>query len=497
MKKLIFAAAALAMVAAPATMKAEDEDLKFMRSSIYTILVNSDEQNTRLDKEAAEVDPEGYKATLEAAGIQSLGVLPKQVFPTLAIPEQFYDHNLPELRILDFDAIAAGISADEAKEARPKGKGGGFMKSLGGAALAGASGNNESSMLRVEKVDDYMHAVVNKFLAENKVADMLVAKWYNYDENSAPHFNPNLITERGFYNADAKDMAKASVDANFKAMLSSQGFELLNNTFVVTTNLRFRNNKALAKEISDLAATAAAAAGSKLGGLGQMGASLAAKKGTEALTNALLKDMYSVTAVTNLYKLEWNDDIDMILSDKVLYNENATLEDLVNTGVCKLTYVGQTKARSGVKKDKNKSLDQLAQSATARAMDKALAKLQVENEVFRTTVPVSKSADGFVYAKIGSKEGVTPGDEYEILEQQIDPKTNKYIYKKVGSAKVEKDAVWFNTIGADEIIANADEKEAEQMKAAQELGYTKFKANKKDYSGYYLRLAKKKGKIED
>lgn len=496
MKKVFLSAIALAMLSVPVAMKAQ-EDLKFMRSSIYTILVNSEEQNTRLDKEAMDVDPEGYAETLKAAGISSLGVLPKQVFPTIAIPEQFYDHNLP-LRVLDFDEIITGITPEQAKEARPKG--GGFKKGLtavGGVAMATASGDTTSSVLRVEKVDDYMHAAVNKFLADNKIADNMVAKWYNYNPEATPQFNPNLITERGFYNADATDLAKASVDANYKAMLSSQGFELLNNTFVVATNLRFRNNKAVAQEISDIAATTAAVAGSQLGGLGQLAGTLAAKAGTQALTNALMKDMYSVTAVTNLYKLEWNDDIDMALSDKVLFNENSTLQDLIDAGMCKLTYVGQSKARSGVKKDKSKTLDQLASNATARAMDKALAKLQVENEVFRTTVPVSKCADGFVYAKIGSKEGVTPGDEYEILEQQLDPATNKYSYKKVGSAKVEKGAVWFNTIGAEEIIANAEPKEAEKMKEAMNLGYTKFKAGKKDFSGYYLRLAKKKGKIED
>lgn len=493
--KMIFAGAAVAMMAAPAGMKADEA--KFMRSSIYTILVNSDEQNTRLDQEAMEVDSVGYSATLEESGLKSLGGVPKSVFPSLAIPEQFNDHNL-QWRIVEFDSIATGITEDEAKAARPKGGGSGkFFKSLGGAALAGVSGKNESSMLRVEKVDDYMHAVVNKFLADNKIAEYMVAKWYNYDPEGTPKFNTGLIQERGLENASAVDMAKASANADFKAMLSSQGFELLNNTFVVATNLRFRNNKAVAKELSDVVGTAAAVAGQNLGGLGGL-AALGAKKAAEAATNALMKDMYSVTAVTNLYKLDWNDDIDMALSDKVLYNENATLQDLLDSGVCKLTYVGQTKARSGVKKDKSKTLDQLASSATARAIDKALAKLQVENEVFRTTVPISKCADGFVYAKIGSKEGVTPGDEYEILEQQLDPETNKVIYKKVGKAKVEKEGVWFNTTGAEELIANADEKMAEAMKAAQALGYTKLKAGKKDdFSGYYLRLSKKKGKIED
>ena len=112
------------MLSVPVAMKAQ-EDLKFMRSSIYTILVNSEEQNTRLDKEAMDVDPEGYAETLKAAGISSLGVLPKQVFPTIAIPEQFYDHNLP-LRVLDFDEIITGITPEQAKEARPKG--GGFKR---------------------------------------------------------------------------------------------------------------------------------------------------------------------------------------------------------------------------------------------------------------------------------------------------------------------------------------------------------------------------------
>ncbi|MDE5821922.1 MAG: hypothetical protein K2H63_05500 [Paramuribaculum sp.] len=493
MRTKVFISGLALMAVASANLRAEDP--KFLRSSIYSILVNSDEQNQRLDKEAKETDPEGYAASLNGS-IKSLGDIPKLTFPNIAIPEQFNDHNLT-IRVIDFDQLAAGISEDEAKAARPSG--GGASKFLKSAAASAVSSNGESSMVRVEKVDDYMHAVVNKFLENNQVAPYMVAKWYNYDENNTPHFNAGLIMERGLENASGSDVAKAAANDELKAMLSAQGFELLNNTFVVATNLRFRNNKALAKEISELAGAAVAGAagstkgGGALGGLAAMGA----KKAAEAAANALMKDMYSVTAITNLYKLDWNDDIDMALSDAVLYNDNATIKDLLDSGKCKLTYVGQTKARAGVKKDKEKTIDQLASSATSRAIDKALAKLQVEYDEFRTTVPVSKSADGFVYAKIGTKEGVTPGDEYDILEQQMDSKTQKIKYKKVGSAKVEKDAVWFNTTGADELIANADDKEAEAMKKAQELGYTKLKAGKKDFSGYYLRLAKKKGKIED
>lgn len=421
--KLIVAGAAAAMMAVPATMRGDDP--KFMRSSIYTILVNSDEQNTRLDQEAQETDAEGYAATLQESGLSSLGGIPKSVFPTLAIPEQFNDHNL-EWRVLDFDQVTAGMTDDEAKAARPKGKGGSATgKALLGAAVGGLTGANTSTMIRYEKVDDYIFAAVEKFLGEHKIADNMVAKWYNYNPEGTPKFNPGLIMERGLENASAIDLAQANVNDDAKAMLSAQGFELINNTFVVAINLRFRNNKALAKEISEMVGGAASAAGSNFGALGGL----------------------------------------------------ATL---------------------GAKKDKTKTLDQLASSATARAIDKALAKLQVENEVFRTVVPISSCSDGFIYAKIGSKEGLTPGDEYEILEQQQDPKTQKISYKKVGSAKVEKGGVWFNTTGADELIANAEEKEAEEMKAAQDLNYSKLKCGKKnDFSGYYLRLAKKKGKIED
>lgn len=496
LNKLILVGAAIASVVLPASLKA-DEAPKFMRSSIYTILVNSDEQNNRLDDEAKKVNEKEYNATLEEAGLTSLGGIPKTVFPGVAIPEQFNDHNLA-IRVLDFDKLVEGISAADAKAALPKGAGSNAGKAFG-AALLGGTGNN-SSIVRVEKVDDYMHAVVNKFFENENVAPMMVAKWYGYDETATPKFNTDLIIKRGLENVSADEMAKASANDEFKATLSSQGFELMNNTFVVATNLRFRNNKALAEEIGQLAEAAAAAA-SKIGGLGGLGglaAKAGAKFGAKGLTNALMKDMYSVTAVTYLYKLDWNDDIDYELSEKVLYNDNATLDDLLKSGKCKLSFVGQSKARSGVKKDKTKTLDELAGSATARAIDKALAKLQVENEVFRTIVPVSKCDNGMIYAKIGSKEGVMEGDEYEILEQQLDPKTNKYTYKKVGSAKAEKDKIWFNTTGADELIANAEGKEQEQMKAAQDLGYTTFKSGKKDdFSGYYLRLSKKKGKIKD
>lgn len=496
--KSFILAGALASVAAVPSVKAEEP--LFMRSSIYSILINSDDQSKRLDEEAKKVDPEGYAKTLEEVQkqkISSLGAIPKFIFPHVGIPEQFNDHNLAN-RVIDFDKIAANITDEQAKEGRPKGFGGNMGKALAGAALAGAAGQEESSMVREEPVDLKMHAVVKKYFEENKVPSNMVAKWYSYNEAGTPKFSESLILERGLANASAEDLAKAEANSDFKAQLSANGFELLNNTYVVATNLRFRNNKAVADEVGNMVGGMAAAAGSKAGALGGL-AAMGAKKGAQAAMDKILRDQYSVTAVALLYKLKWNDDIDMELSEKVLYNDKATLDDLLKSGLCELEYVGHTKARSGVKKDKEKSLVELTGTATVRAMDMAFAKLQVENEAFRTKVPVSKSEDGYVYAKIGTKEGVAKGDEYELLEMQLDPQTKRQVYKKIATAKVDDEkAIWFNTVGANELIAEADGKEAEAMKAAADLGYTKFKVGKKnDYSGYYLRLAKKKGEIKD
>lgn len=496
LNNLFWGLAGISLALGATTVKADEAP--FMRSSIYTILVNSNEQNTRLDKEAKETDAAAYAEAVKHISGGNLGAIPSLVFPKIAIPEQFNDHNL-NVRVLDFDKWANGITEEEAAAARPKAKAGGFgkfAKAAAAEAVASASGKEESSMLRVEKVDDYMHAAVQKFLKNEKVADHMMAKWYAYNPQGTPKFNASVIAERGLNNASAEELAKGSVNDAVKASLSERGFDLINNTFVVATNLRFRNNKAVAQEISDMAGGVAAVAGAKAGALGGL-AAMGAKKGVEAAVNKLMKDQYSVTAITHLYKLKWNDELDTQLSDKVLFNDNATLDDLLNLGVCELEYIGQTKASAGVKKDKEKTLEQLASSATERAIDQAIAKLQVENEVFRTKVPVSKCADGFLYAKIGTKEGVTEGDEYEILREEKNAKTGRMDYKKVGTAKVEKGGVWFNTTGAEEVIANADEKEAGAMKEAQALGYTKFKASKKDdFSGYLIRLAKKKGKIE-
>ncbi|MBD5310820.1 MAG: hypothetical protein HDS13_01460 [Bacteroides sp.] len=131
--KFILAGLAIAMTLVSETVMAQDQ--KFMRSSIYSVLVNSADQNTRLDQEAQTTDPTAYAEALQGSGISSLGEIPAMVFPNLVIPEQFNNHNL-DILIVDFDQLANGISEDQAKEFRPKGRGAGKLLKAAAARTA-------------------------------------------------------------------------------------------------------------------------------------------------------------------------------------------------------------------------------------------------------------------------------------------------------------------------------------------------------------------------
>ena len=102
-------------------------------------------------------------------------------------------------------------------------------------------------------------------------------------------------------------------------------------------------------------------------------------------------------------------------------------------------------------------------------------------------------------AKVGMKEGISKNDEYEILEQTIDKKGN-LVWKSVGKVKAVDKKIWDNRVGAAEDFAEDQAEAQEKGKELSEeanyanLGFTTFKGAKKnqDYTGYFLRLKKKK-----
>ena len=494
MKKLITLATLTAVAFSISAKEAANDSLveNYMRSSLYTIILKSDKQNKHFEEETKKAaDSDALMSTIKSfantdakkaaneteAG--SIFELPAAVFPSIEIPNQFNDHNLA-VRVIDFDAIKSTISADEAEKYRVgKKKGGGFGKFAKAAAGMNTAGDDINA-----DFDNYVGAVMHKFFAQEKVPANLLAKWYNYDANRADNrWNLDVVTDRGAYNFSKEDLARAADDAAVQRKIDQTAFDMIGNTYVMAVNLRFRSNQAIVAEASAAADAVAGAFG--FGGLGKLAGSAA---------NAAAGEGFVVQAVSNLYRLKWNDDINQNFAVNI-FEKNATLDDLIASGMCELEFVGSEKARSHVRQSmlSDKPMSDLVKRATARAIDEAICKLQSNHEEFRTVMPIigGNEKDGVVYARIGTKEGLGEKDEYEILEKQED-KDGKTVYKSIGNVKPVKGKIWNNAYGAEEELAEDGSKAKDADREAVNRGYSEFKGKKGDFRGYYLRLKKKK-----
>ena len=171
----------------------------------------------------------------------------------------------------------------------------------------------------------------------------------------------------------------------------------------------------------------------------------AAIKAAEIAYNAA-KDGYSVWNVAYLYQLEWNDEIankfymDMWMDSTSIDPERKALFE--STDIFKLNFIGYQKAKSLVLIGMGKKPEDILTVATVRNIDRVYVKLQKEYDVFKTKTPIL-STDPIV-AKIGMKEGVEPGDKFDVLEMVLDEKTGLTRYDKVGRVKVKKKDIWDN-----------------------------------------------------
>ena len=496
MKKVNIAIAAMAILSALPAYAAENVDSlpKFRRSSLYTFLVRSAAQDQKLDAEVESSNlvtglVDSFKKdkadTTETAGMKRSEVAQLEFLNT-PIPTQFNDHNL-DIRILDFDNVT--VSEDEIKaaaDAQGEKKKGGAAK-FGKAALGAVTGGSgAAAVIPTDDVDYRMPAVLTKFFANQQTAPMLVGKWFGY-ANGKYDDQLTLIKERGLQDATEADRSAAATDKRGDAKLMDAGQELIDNTFVLAVNLRYRSNKAIIEE----AQQAANLVGSAFGTYGQL-----ASQAAGAIANATAGKGFGVQAYTYLYKLEWDKDrLDRFYAEYW----DKPIEDLVASGICTLKFVGKDKASARVVASgfSKKPENELVKNAVENAIDRAIVKLQVKNEVFRTKSQIFQVSDDgkFVYAQIGTKEGVEKGDEYSILEAvEEDGKT---IYKEIGKVKAVEGAIWNNEAGAEdlaaELEADGDKKAAAQLEAIN-LKATKFEVKKgKDlYPGLFIRLSKKK-----
>lgn len=535
----------LAIATAFTAVNAQNYEQPFTKPSIYTVLVKSDEENAKLDYEIENpnlilkkwnefkeqikkdfINPGksiidlgsglfGRKKKFDIDGLldkldQNDGVentsirsnVPQSLFPKIPTPDRFFDHNL-DVRVIDLDKLKKVLTKEEIDEAnKPFGeskasKVGNIIGGVGG--FLGGGKKEQSEIANIDTISRLIPAALNKYFNEHHTPELLLAKWYDYNAKRKQKWSESLISSRGFAGVAEEEKEKAIRDYGTNAVLAGRGYDMLDKTFVVAINLRFRSNKAFMLEANEMA-NAAFAAGSEVVGAGKgksiLEKAFLIKEITELVASKAMTG-YRVQATAFLYKIDWTDEASYDFATKIV-DQNASLEDLINLGICRLIPLASSKGFANLNKHfikeiagvEKRSEKDLVFDATQLAINKALADLQRQRPEFCTYTHItSVGEDGLVYAKIGTKEGVAKGDKYEICEATL-KENGRISYDKVATVSVVEDQIWENR-PVESISPN------EYNEAATKLGQTAFKKGKEDYVGYLLRLESKKVKKTD
>ncbi|EPR70694.1 hypothetical protein ADIWIN_3341 [Winogradskyella psychrotolerans RS-3] len=333
---------------------------------------------------------------------------------------------------------------------------------LSGAAsdvTAGAISNNSEVQYEIDK-----------FIKAKKLPFELVSKWFNLNQFGQEDYLPmKLIQDRGIYSASAQEISEAETTTRGLNELQNSGKNLIKNTFVVFTKMNFVSNEPIAlaiKQTTDAAANELSSLARDL-----------ALKGSEKIYNKT-KEGYSVWTTAWLYRLDWTEKTWSELGEIIKAKRNG--EDVTFASLdVNFEFIGTEKASSLVTfslKEK-RTEEQIIELSTIRNVDQVYAKLQKNHDVFKAKSPIVIE-DGEIYSKIGMKEGLEGGENFEVLEEIWDSETNEITYKKIASIKVDKKQVWDNRYGASE----GKEKE---------LGKTLFKGKVKNLaSGMLIRQIK-------
>lgn len=324
--------------------------------------------------------------------------------------------------------------------------------------------------------------IIEKYFNDKKIANQMASKWFNRQEDGT--FDMSLIGERGMYDATQMQASIAKGTVRGTASLADAGEELIKNTFVVVTKLKFVNNEIVAAGIREVAYETANEISSEL--LSQA-AIMAADKVYEKT-----KEGYSVWSTAFLYQLDWNDSTAAVFYNDFWMDKSnidpARKEAFDQSNLFKLNFVGTEKSSSLVtfslkKGEEHRTEAEIIELATVRNIDAVYAKLQKEYDVFKTKTPLFSGYP--ITAKVGMKEGLEGGEKFEVLEQMLDQKTGLTVYKSKGTIKVDKKLIWDNRYNAGE-----EAEEPVMDSDGKPITATTFKGGKKFYSGMLIRQLK-------
>lgn len=304
---------------------------------------------------------------------------------------------------------------------------------------------------------------IEKLLRNNDIPRKLVARWFNRDTDSG-YMNMDYIHERGGFNANFSSREKADYTERGVAALPEEGVALIQNTFVMVCDMDYRDKgkgfaigSAILQTIAEgaqLYAQSESQKGNDEAALwGQAGSLVAA--GGAAVTADL--GGFAVKMKAHLFRLKWNDNLTQKIFGQYWVDKDTPQEEIPSRIAAfdndkksfELSYLGHYKAKSGktVFKSQN-DMNQVIRMVCAITIDRGITNLAKMFPEFKPRSTYTVKDDNNIAAYIGSKEEVSYGKKYEVVEPVLGKKMVKY--KPKGMVKAIK--VWDNkNIRLDEV----------------------------------------------
>lgn len=265
MKKIILAIAILLLV-----NNSFSQENKYRRSSLHTILI----ENGNFPKKDIVIS----------------------TFKNAPFPDKYNNHTI-DIKNVNLDDYAL----DEQEKSK-----------ISVSNLNSSTSISEPSVSSEQEIQ----LEIEKFFKKEKIANQLVAKWYNRKTDGS--FDDKLIAERGFFDADFISVNSSALANDKTSLIKASGYDLIGNTFVVVNKFNFLENEPVARLIRDLAK---AEARKSLQGQ----PSILVDNALNAIDKVYekTKEGYTIFAYAYLYQLEWDDTIcnafydNMYMSDKL------------------------------------------------------------------------------------------------------------------------------------------------------------------------------------
>lgn len=310
---------------------------------------------------------------------------------------------------------------------------------------------------------------IDRLLRSNHVAQKIVGKWFNRSAYTG-RMNMDLIHERGGYGAFYADYQRSQSNIRGAEMLRDEGIELLQSTFVLVCDMDYIDKKKGAKWAAFGTALLSLGAAT-MGAVNQQQAYNAARRGdySEArrkqnaanawnagsalgqVTTAVVADIggFRVKMNAYLYKLRWDDSMTQMMYRDYWCDNHTSISEAQKRKkafesalhVFNLDYVGKYQATSSktiLRSWKNE--DQVILDVCKRCVNKGIKELAQAFPIFKPRAPFYFEGVT-LYSHIGSKEDVSQGKKYEIVQPYKD-KHGQICYKRVGV--VQAGSPWNN-----------------------------------------------------